>query len=432
MKEMNKYSYFLMGLKNRWFLDSYWIKSCFSVFKTKDTTPYLVKTNEKGFYFIQDGEEVLITGATDITKPLLRVGEMITVPMGTFPGQKEEIKTSCGILFQNYLMVIDPFNGKVPFINKRFFPSDVEKFFLYKWERSRDDITEDKPEKPDEIFTEEFLKYTENTLHLVNYTQTFVPSITEKSLTTNPLLEKRRKELYAEYGDRLNDPVIAAKVDAELVAIDKEFMKGDDSMGFLISGKAFNNTRKRLNNNFGTPSTLDDKPGQFITRSLKEGVDYKNLSVYVNDAYNGSIGRGLETQEGGVLVKDALRSAANLKVEGDDCGSTHGVLYKMPDDVDKCLKYIGYWYIVKGTSHQVTNENIKDLAGKYLLFRAPSMCTSKNNSYCRKCVGPNISNYENGIATVNSSLGSVIMNLSMKNMHSKVVSTTKWRNGVLS
>lgn len=114
MKEMNKYSYFLMGLKNRWFLDSYWIKSCFSVFKTKDTTPYLVKTNDKGFYFIQDGEEVLITGATDITKPLLRVGEMITVPMGTFPGQKEEIKTSCGILFQNYLMVIDPFNGKVP------------------------------------------------------------------------------------------------------------------------------------------------------------------------------------------------------------------------------------------------------------------------------------------------------------------------------
>ena len=53
------------------------------------------------------------------------------------------------------------------------------------------------------------------------------------------------------------------------MAIDKEFMKGDDSMGFLISGKAFNNTRKRLNNNFGTPSTLDDKPGEFVTRSLK-------------------------------------------------------------------------------------------------------------------------------------------------------------------
>ena len=76
---------------------------------------------------------------------------------------------------------------------KRFFPSDVEKYFLYKWERSRDDISEDKPEKPDEIFTEEFLKYTENTLHLVNYTQTFVPSITEKSLTTNPLLKNVEK-----------------------------------------------------------------------------------------------------------------------------------------------------------------------------------------------------------------------------------------------
>ena len=60
------------------------------------------------------------------------------------------------------------------------------------------------------------------------------------------------------------------------------------------------------------------------------------------------------------------------------------------------------------------------------------MCTSKNNSYCRKCVGPNISNYENGIATVNSSLGSVIMNLSMKIMHNKTVSTTPWRKDLLS
>ena len=40
--------------------------------------------------------------------------------------------------------------------------------------------------------------------------------------------------------------------------------------------------------------------------------------------YVGSIGRGLETQEGGVDVKNAVRSAANLKVDGKECGTKYG------------------------------------------------------------------------------------------------------------
>lgn len=431
MLTIDKVTFYLMGMQKGWYLDSFWVKSCLSVFKTEDKTHYIARTDNEGFYFLDEetGEKIRITGTTDTTKPLFRLGEMLDIPAGFMPNHKEKIRTSAGCLLQNYLLVIGPFNGKIPYFNKRFNPSDVEKMIIPLW-KNEEEITDENRDTA--ITTKEYLVYANNGGHLSNYTQTCVASISEKSLRTNPLLEKRRKELYEEYGDKLSDPVIAAKVDEELTKIDKEWMKDDESMGFLIKGKAFTNTRKRLNNHFGTPTGLTDKQPDFISRPLREGMDLSNLPSYVNDAYSGSIGRGLETQEGGVQVKNATRAAANLKVSGDDCGTKYGQMIKIPSSREKATKYLKYWFVEGNKSIQITESNIDSLLGKILQMRSPATCINKDNSYCRKCVGPYIAEYPNGLVMVNTQPGSRVMNLSMKAMHSSTVSVTKWKSDLIS
>ena len=97
-----------------------------------------------------------IDGAVDTSKPLLDFKEFITVPKGFIFPEWDEIRTTVGNLLQNYLLVVDPFQGKVPYINKRFFPNDVEKLFIRKWKRSKDDVKNDEVEG--EVFSRGIFK----------------------------------------------------------------------------------------------------------------------------------------------------------------------------------------------------------------------------------------------------------------------------------
>lgn len=434
---MDKYQYLLKGLNAQWAKDAFWVKSILSIFETNAKEPYLLRKDEKGYYFIEEEQKVYISGVTDTSKPLFRTGEMLTVGKDVIPNKPEGCYTSVGCLIMNYLLGIYPFGKRVPFLNKSFTPDDFLPYYNSKWERSRQDVTPEAPEKEGEIFTEDYLEHANLAQFLTNFMQTVVPSITERALRSNPEVAKRRDELYKEYAGKLNDPVVQALIDKELEKVDRAYMKGDESEGFLIDKKAYGNVRKRLNWHFGAGQGLDDTPPDFITRSLREGIDIKNLSAYVNDAYSGSIGRGLETQEGGVQVKEAMRAAANLKVhtskEGiTDCGSKHGRLFQLPSKIEKANNYIGYWIIQNGKSAQLTETMIQANLGKVLMFRDMAYCSSKNSGYCQKCAGPVVSRYENGIAIINSIPGSVIMNTSMKKMHSSTVSTTPWTSKLLS
>ena len=429
MKLMTRFEYWRHGLKSGWYKDSYWVKSCLSVFETTAKEEYLLKRDEKGFYCFDNGEEIRISDVKDTTKPLLKVGEMLDIPDGELPNHKGNIRTSVGCLLQNYVMTIGPFKHKVPYINKPFKASDVEKYF-YKWKKSLSNLKEGEEPNPDEIYTEEFLEFAENVLHLTDYSQTLVASITEKALRKNPLLEKRKKELYEEHKHELDDPVIIAKIDKELAKIDKDWMQGDEATGFLISGKQYTNVRKRLNTHFGMAKGLDNDD-VFVGKSLRDGIDINRLSDYVNDYYVGSIGRGLETQEGGVEVKNAIRSAANLKVDGEDCGSTKGQMITLHDSVEKNLKYLGYSFIENKKTIKITEEMLPKLSGKTLEMRSPSYCVAKKNTYCKTCVGPFAAEYPNGIVSLNASIGSSILSVSMSSTHSVITATTKWKTSLI-
>lgn len=422
----DKYEYYRICLKNGLYKDAYFIKSCLALFTSDSTEEYLIRKDNNGYYYLNEGNKIYFTNGKDINSPLLNFKEEIKIPDGELPNYKGELITTVGRLLQNYLMTIGPFGSKVPYINKRFFPKDIYPQILYKWNRSLTEVNDKNPAKEDEIFTENFLEFAENVLSLTNYTQIVIPSITEKALCSNPLLEKRAKELLEQYKDQLGDPTIISKIDEELVQIDKDWLKDDDSNGFLISNKDYANVRKRLFYHFGVTFGLDGKP-KYINKPLSKGLDINNIPEYVNDAYAGSIGRGLETAEGGVEVKNALRSAANLKVTIDDCGSKKGKVIKIPDTKEKALKYINYSYIDNGTTKKITESNIESLLGKYLIMRAPSYCLAHPNAFCKTCVGPNVASYPNGITSINASPGSKIMLVRMKGMHVSMLNTKRMK-----
>ena len=131
-------------------------------------------------------------------------------------------------------------------------------------------------------------------------------------------------------------------------------------------------------------------------------------------------------------TKDAIRSAANLKVAIDDCGSRTGEMVQFSKDTEKNRRYIGYYYLENKKTIKITEENLSSLTGKLVEMRSPAYCIAKNSSFCKCCVGPNVANYPNGIVTINARITSIILNLSMSAMHSSTVSVSRWKFDLIS
>ena len=131
-------------------------------------------------------------------------------------------------------------------------------------------------------------------------------------------------------------------------------------------------------------------------------------------------------------TKDAIRSAANLKVAIDDCGSRIGEMVQFSKDIEKNRRYIGYYYLENKKTIKITEDNLASLSGKLVEMRSPAYCIARNSSFCKCCVGPNVANYPNGIVTVNARITSIIMNLSLKAMHDSTQAVSKWRTDLIS
>ena len=77
---MNKHEFWLTGMKNEWYKDAFWVKSCLSIFRTDDKEHYLVRADSNGYYYLNadTNTKEYIDGAVDTSKPLLDFKEFIT------------------------------------------------------------------------------------------------------------------------------------------------------------------------------------------------------------------------------------------------------------------------------------------------------------------------------------------------------------------
>lgn len=383
----------------------------------KITQTYINDNNTQLYLKLED------TGFLDSLKtPLMSPQvEFILKPgqIGNYPndGNNKDLKTSFGLFMSNYLLLSSVFKDTIPYQNKEFTPSLLEGLLT-------DHILK-KNVTVDSVHT-----FYNNVLYLSNLAEFFVPNISMKSLMTNPLIEKRKKELLQQHKKALQDgdPIVMSMIEKELIAMDKESLKDDVSSRYFQSKKQWNVVRKKssvllgMSEKFSSPGNFN-----FIENSLEEGWKQKDLPALCNDSRAGSYGRAKETADGGNIAKITLRVFQNLAITSEDCGTTkyNNVMLHQHNYRD----YIGRNYMDGNTLTVLTEDIAKQKIGHLMRFRSPLYCApdkdkGSTKGICYTCMGQIFKQLgQTKVATSIQSFSSKHLSAALKKFHGTVVST---------
>lgn len=414
---LTKYSYFKMAHRlgltatRRWILLAY-------------TPP--IPTREQhsdmpgNFYYnddltitviLEDGTKDTISDVVPNT-PLYGIKEAVTVKKDDFLITDKAYKTFYSNLLLNLVLLEIPFKGKVPFHNS---PFSIQML---------DDLIS-KGLKDKTITVKEYQYFTKAIGLLSCLASISIPSASYRAVTPPSDIVERRDALLEKYKDQLDDPVIVNKIEDELIAYYKEYMKGDISEGYFLKGKDFAVTLKRAEIMFGAEPRLDDNTKtDLIIPSLREGWDMEKLPQMVNSLRMGSYNRGSETALGGEAAKFSARVYQNTVLVENDCGSVVGVPFAIT--AYNWESFTGRYRIVKGKPVEILLGDLKESIGRRVVIRSPQTCWTDRGNYCPICMGKEVSESGKGLGIMASRVGSVFLGISLALFHSSKLSVQRY------
>lgn len=367
---------------------------------------------------IANNSTILYKIHDQIDTPIMDIYDEFELKKGMISNftQDEPIITTYGRFILNFYILAKPFNNKIPYIND-----------IFKYKSIQNDIARKILNK--EISREEYDKYMNNIYFIGSFTELSVPAFTEKALTTSPEIIQRRDELFKKYKNQLDDPIIIAKIEDELISMDKAYLSDDPASGWIISSKEYDNARKKMFITSGVAEAFSDDSNEFtfIPGALNEAMDFTKLPAIANDIRRGSYMRGKETAKGGEETKFVLRIFQNVAITEDDCKTIDGIKVTLyPKDF---VDYEGRT-IISSTGEQIllTQENFSEFVGIPVILRSPMQCKAKSG-FCYTCFGNRYRQLEYksvGMRAVNVS--STLMQTAMKAMHKSKVSTVQIDN----
>lgn len=443
---MDKRSFFIEALQSGAYKYKEWIISAFTVTDGFDDStetmdpanqneytiakkaniqdyPYKILrlSDKKGYCFKDpvDNDTIIELEGTDINQPLFSLKERILLKAGDLENVDMDIDTLYGNALINAIIFIYPFGSKIPFMTGRLTGGRLDAYIS---ERLHDTPQEGESRDDKKLYVDEYVKYATAVSSLAGLALLGVPAGSPKLLTINPKIRQRRDELFKEYADKLHDPAYVAKIESELVQMDKEDFKGDISEGFLIKSNNFDVSRKRAKIMHGIETGFGDnsKGVNPIRTSLAEKWDIKNLPSMVDSLRAGSYNRGHQTALGGESVKFFYRVYQNTRVLEKDCGVKTGLLWRITENNYKTFTGL---YTVADPDSALTESFVKTQIGKQLLIRTPMLCKTKAPSFCERCVGDKIAMSPTGVHIAMSDVGSIFMLSYMKAMHGKALKT---------
>lgn len=394
--------------------------------------------NKKITYIVRIPDTNYIYGITDVSSksepnirtayllhnqldtPIITMHDEFTLTKGMINNyiDSKSITTTYGRYILNYALFVDPFLNNasttpiMPYLNDIF---KAEKFQHKLATHILSDV----------ITVEEYRNYQNNLFHIGSFTELSVPSFTEKSITINPAIIARRNELFNLHKDNLHDPLVVVKIEDELINMDKEDLKNDPSSGFLLSGKAYAVCRKKMFTTTGMIEAFSNDMSEtdFIPNSLSEGWDINNFKTICNEIRRGSYSRGKETAKGGEKTKFIMRVFQNATITMDDCGSKEGLKIRLTSEN---INNYNDRYIIDGDELvRLNSANFSNYTNKTVTMRSPQFCKAQpSHCYCYTCFGEKFKKlgYKSvGMFVVD--IGSVLMLISMKNMHTNVLSS---------
>lgn len=274
--------------------------------------------------------------------------------------------------------------------------------------------------------------YLKKTQKCMPYVHIFSPNHTEKMLTCTSVINKKKKELYEKYKDKLEagDEVTGDKMEKELLQFAEDYLKDDPSMDLFLSG-----ARGSIGNNFknmfvmkGVIADPDPNAKQKYHVALSnymDGIDPKEFSLFANSLAAGPYARSNKTAEGGYLEKLFLAAFQHITLdpEGSDCGTKNHIEVVL---TKKNIKEFMYCNIIEGDKLvELTSDNMNKYIGKKVKMRYSSMCESKTG-ICSKCMGSLFyRSQKTNVGTATTVIPSTLKNISMKAFHDSVQRLTE-------
>lgn len=468
---MKKHEFFINAMKAGEYRRRAWVISAFSIINEpddawkKDPYPYRIVQTRTAFFFVnpENTSELIRLEDCDPTIAPFNNRDQFMLNAGDIPNYdngQEPIKTSYGQLFFNWVMCAYPFGAKIPYLTGRISPRVMEELVIH---RLKDDpstsaqlvldaanrmhnsgqipiadqvnamhvaagkeapfeasqlpsLASDANPEEAPIYVKEYLVMADAAFYLAGFTQLWVPAATRKGMTAPPGIAELKAKLLEQYKDKLHDPAVIAKIDAELIKYDTEYLKGDAAEGFLIENKSRKVVRRKLFLMTGAEAGLDDGIDvDLIQNSLSEGWDINKFPIMNDSLRAGSYNRGAETMLGGEAVKWLLRASSNMMVTQEDCHSTLGIPVTLSDMNKK--KYLGFSVVTAEGSEKLHDDTIGKYLGQQVMVRSPMFCRLEKTDYCAICVGERLALNPTALSSAVSEYGSKFMLLFMKKMH---------------
>lgn len=408
---IEKQNYIINILREDHLLNIDWYYTFLTIINKDVKSKYLRIENDKFEVLVNNIWEELVENNKPVTSvPIFNIKYPIKLPKGSLTNLDTDIETTLGRVIINKVLLDYNFNNKIPYINNKVEIKDIEKIIAAKM-------------KTDEISVKEYVNFADSVNFLRGLSRITNVSATPKNIVAPPGIDEEKKrielEFTAKYGEAWkNNRTLIVAFQNELKQIDNDWLKDDPSYGKLVSGKIKDNARVKMFLTFG-PEVGFDKSGEkvvFVENSLQDGYpkDKTQLSAMFNSARSASYDRGKETQKGGAAAKDILRASSGYKVVGEDCGTNKGFKIMVTKENKDILKG-------RTLVNNASIDNIDSYLGKVIEIRSPMYCKSHGTTYCKKCVGSNMVNYQDGISLALLSVSQTLLTISLKAMHNTQV-----------
>lgn len=272
--------------------------------------------------------------------------------------------------------------------------------------------------------------------HYILKTQKFQPycnilcsSLSEGMLTVSDTIKKKKEEIFKKYEKELqgDDPVVAQKVEKELLNAAEEALKDDPAMDLINSGAkiSWGNNFKNMFIMQGAMKEPDPRYKAFsiMKSNLMDGVDREEYATFCNSLVMGPYSRAKKTEVGGAQEKLFVKALEHLVVlpEGTDCGTKKYVTVTLTgDNIDGWM----YSYIIEPAGLVELNSDTRDkYIGKTVKMRFGGMCESKEG-ICSKCAGSLFNRIDiQNVGIASYQIPSTLKVKSMKMFHDSTVKT---------
>lgn len=361
----------------------------------------IIPVNEKQMAFIKLSD--------DSSEPIYNMGDRFYITGGMIANytSSERMLTDVGKFLCNYIFLADPFKGIIPYQNKLLKAESLDALVAQA-------ILSGKAGR------KEYNRYMNNGFWFGQDGTITTQSLSPKSLGTDPAIAKRKKELLEQYRDKLHEPAVLAKIEKELVDMDKAYIKGDDSEAFWAASgsKAYSEQRKKMYIMFGSMPDFAKKSNKInlIESSMTEGYKPQDMAILANEIRRGAYDRGKGTADGGTESKFITRVFQSVKITEEDCGTKRCLTVPITENNYKM--YIGR-FTADGKVY--TEDELKALIGKEIKIRSPMYCECKDG-YCYKCCGDIIEKLHlKNIGLQTLTIAEGMVTAAMKSMHVSTV-----------